>query len=36
MRSKYFHPIENLLDKIDQLLEALDRVLSKNFIHFSL
>ncbi len=26
MRLKYFDPIENFPDKIDQLLEALDRV----------
>jgi hypothetical protein len=26
MRSKYFHTIENFPDKIDQLLDALNRV----------
>ena len=26
MRSQYFHPIENFPDKIDQLLDALNRV----------
>jgi len=27
MRGKYFHPIENFPDKIDQLLDALNRVI---------
>lgn len=27
MRSKYFDPIENFPDKVDQLLEALNQVL---------
>jgi hypothetical protein len=26
MRSEYFHPIENFPDRVDQLLDALNRV----------